>query len=55
MRKTAEADKFEKVDLDTVKFTVQLEAHSKKTFEYTLTFYQGVRAEDRTKRSARPQ
>jgi hypothetical protein len=55
LKQTTEADKFEKVDLDTVKFTVQLEARSKKTFEYTLTIYQGVRAEDRTRRSARPQ
>ncbi len=55
LKQTVEADKFEKVDLDTVKFTVQLEARSKKTFEYTLTSYQGVRAEDRSRRSARPQ
>jgi hypothetical protein len=55
LKQTTEADKFEKVDLDTVKFTVQLEPHSKKTFEYTLTIYQGVRAEDQARRSARPQ
>ncbi|HON93196.1 MAG TPA: DUF4139 domain-containing protein [Sedimentisphaerales bacterium] len=37
---------YEKVDLDTVKFTVEMPPQSKKTFEYTLTTYQGVRAED---------
>jgi hypothetical protein len=42
---------FEKVDLDTVKFTIELPPQSKKTFEYTLTSYRGVRAEDWTRRS----
>jgi hypothetical protein len=55
LKRTGEIDNFEQVDLDTVKFTLNLPPYSKKTFEYTLTIYQGVRAEDRAKRSARPQ
>jgi hypothetical protein len=55
LKRTGDIDSFEQVDLDTVKFTVQLEPHSKKTFDYTLTIYQGVRAEDHARRSARPQ
>ncbi len=43
-------DSFEKIDLDTVKFTLDLPPQSKKVFEYTLTTYQGVRAEDWGKR-----
>jgi len=43
------SQEFEKVDLDTVKFTLILEPRSKKEFEYTLTTYHGVRAEDLTK------
>jgi hypothetical protein len=52
LKQTGAVDGFEKVDLDTVKFTVELPPHSKKTFEYTLTTYNGVRAEDWS-RSAR--
>jgi hypothetical protein len=44
-------DGFEKVDLDTVKFTVELAPRAKKTFEYTLTSYRGVRVEDWQRRS----
>jgi hypothetical protein len=44
-------DGYEKVDLDTVKFTVELPPRSKKTFEYTLTIYNGVRAEDWSRNS----
>ena len=44
---------FEKVDLDTVKFTLILEPRSKKEFEYVLTTYHGVRAEDLEKASLR--
>ncbi len=39
-------DSFEKVDLDTVKFTIELAPHTKRTFEYTLRRYHGVRTED---------
>jgi hypothetical protein len=51
LKRTGEIDGFEQVDLDTVKFTAQLPPHAKKTFEYTLTTYQGVRAEDWSRRS----
>ena len=44
-------DAFEKVDLDTVKFTVELAPRTTKTFEYTLTNYRGVRVEDWQRRS----
>jgi hypothetical protein len=40
---------FEKVDLDTVKFTLVLEPRSKQVFNYTLTTYHGVRQEDSTR------
>jgi hypothetical protein len=46
LKRTGEIDSFEKVDLDTVKFTVELLPHSRKTFQYTLTTYNGVRTED---------
>ena len=42
---------YEKVDLDTVKFTLILKPRSKQDFEYTLTTYHGVRQEDWTKAS----
>jgi hypothetical protein len=50
LKRSGSIDNFEKVDLDTVKFTLDLPPHSKKTFEYTLTTYNGVRAEDWAKR-----
>ena len=40
------SNEYEKVDLDTVKFTLALEPRSKKKFEYVLTTYHGVRQED---------
>jgi hypothetical protein len=40
---------FEKVDLDTVKFTLILKPRSVKKFEYVLTTYHGVRQEDWTR------
>ncbi len=39
---------FEKVDLDTVKYTIDLQARSTKKFEYILRTYHGVRQEDWT-------
>ncbi len=51
LKRSGSIDNFEQVDLDTVKFTIDLSPHSKKTFEYTLTTYNGVRAEDWNKRS----
>jgi hypothetical protein len=52
LKRAGDETGFEKVDLDTVKFTLELPPQSKKTFEYTLTTYQGVRAEDAVKRSS---
>jgi hypothetical protein len=43
------SQEFEKVDLDTVKFTLVLEPRSAKKFEYVLTTYHGVRQEDLTR------
>jgi hypothetical protein len=40
------SDRFEKVDLDTVKFTLELAPRSNKKFEYELRTYHGVREED---------
>ena len=42
---------FEKVDLDTVKFTLSLESRSKREFEYVIRTYHGVRQEDRAEAS----
>ena len=47
------SQEFEKVDLDTVKFTLILEPRAKKEFEYTLTTYHGVRTEDLARASRR--
>jgi len=44
-------DGYEKVDLDTVQFTVELPGRSQKTFEYTTTLYRGVRTEDYNRRT----
>jgi len=44
LKTTAE---FEKEDLDTVKFTLELEPRSKQEFSYVLTTYHGVRTEGR--------
>ena len=49
LKRTGDVDAFEKVDLDTVKFTVALPPHTKKAFAYTLTTYNGTRAEDWSK------
>jgi len=46
LKRSGSIDSFEKIDLDTVKFTLDLPPHAKKTFEYTQTTYNGVRAED---------
>jgi len=37
---------FEKIDLDTVKFTLNLQPRSVKKFEYTVRAYRGTRQED---------
>jgi hypothetical protein len=46
LQKSGDFGKFEKVDLDTVKFTLILKPRSKQVFEYVLTTYHGVRQED---------
>jgi len=46
LEKGGNFDGYEKVDLDTAKFTLNLEPRSKKEFEYVLTTYHGVRQED---------
>ena len=51
LKRTGQFGQFEKVDLDTVKFTLQLEPRSAKKFEYILTTYHGVRSEDYSRRS----
>ncbi len=44
-------DDYEKVDLDTVKFTVELVPRSTRTFAYTVTLYRGVREADYSART----
>jgi len=43
LQKNGDIDQFEKVDLDTVKFTLALEPRSAKKIEYALTTYHGIR------------
>ncbi len=49
LQKSGDFGEYEKVDLDTVKFTLTLEPRSVKKFEYVLTTYHGVRQEDSTR------
>jgi len=49
LEKSGDFGQFEKVDVDTVKFTLTLEPRSTKKFEYVLTTYHGERQEDRTR------
>ena len=49
LTKTGDFGQYDKVDIDTVKFTLNLPPRSTKTFEYALTTYHGVRQEDRAK------
>jgi hypothetical protein len=53
LEKSGDFGQFENVDLDTVKFTLVLEPRSAQKFEYILTTYHGVRAEDWAKTSRR--
>jgi len=43
LKKSGDFGEFEKTDLDTVKFTLELPPHSEKKFEYTLILHQGDR------------
>ena len=45
LKKTGDFGKYEKVDKDTVKFTLTLKPASAKKFEYVLTTYHGTRQE----------
>ncbi len=49
LKKSRSFDQFEKVDMDTIKFTLVLKPRSQQVFEYTLTTYHGVRQEEWTK------
>jgi hypothetical protein len=49
LTKSGDFGQFEKVDVDTVKFTLMLEPRSAKKFAYVLTTYHGVRQEDQTR------
>jgi len=44
--KSGDFDQFEKVDLNTVKFTLALQPRTTRKFEYTLTTYHGTRQQD---------
>jgi hypothetical protein len=43
LEKSGDVGKFEKVDMDTVKFTLDLKPHGKREFQYTHTQYHGTR------------
>ncbi len=51
LAKSGDFGKYEKVDLDTVKFTLSLQPRSAKKFEYVVRTYHGTRQEDWTKSS----
>jgi len=46
IRNSGEVGQYDKVDLHTVKFTLDLTPHSTRTFEYVLRTYHGVREEN---------
>ena len=43
LEKSGDYGMFETVDMDTVKFTLELPAHSKREFEYTHVQHHGTR------------
>lgn len=45
LKKGGDFDDYEKVDLDTVKFTLTLKPRTKKQFDYKVTTYHGTRAD----------
>ncbi len=51
LERSGQVEEFEKVDQDTVKFTLLLAPRSERKFLYTLTTYHGVRTEDWTRLS----
>jgi hypothetical protein len=46
LARSGDVDAFEKVDLDTVEFTLTLPPRSQRRFAYTVTTYEGTRRED---------
>jgi len=46
LENSGDCGKYEKDDLDTVKYTIRLDPHTKKEFQYVLRTYQGTREED---------
>jgi len=46
LEKSGDFDKFAKIDMDTVKFTLNLQPRSAKTFQYTIRAYRGTRQEN---------
>ncbi|MCL5280825.1 MAG: DUF4139 domain-containing protein [Planctomycetes bacterium] len=48
LRRSGEIEEFERVDQDTVKFTLLLQPRSERKFQYTLTTYNGTRTQDWT-------
>jgi len=53
IEKSGQFGEFEKEDMDTAKFTLKLEPRSKTEFEYVVTTYHGVRAEEWAKEQQR--
>ncbi|MHC4173002.1 MAG: DUF4139 domain-containing protein [Planctomycetota bacterium] len=51
LAKSGDFGEYEKVDLDTVKFTLSLQPRSAKKFEYVVRTYHGIRQEDWTRAS----
>jgi len=47
LNRSGDFGEFEKVDIDTVKFTLELKPRSVKKFEYVLTTYHGTRVDNR--------
>ncbi|OVE81399.1 hypothetical protein BVY04_03470 [bacterium M21] len=47
LKHTGETGEYKKIDLDTGQFTLELPAHSTKTFTYILRIYHGTRQENR--------
>ena len=49
LNRSGDFGEFEQVDMDTVKFTLELKPRSAKKFEYVLRTYHGTREDDREK------
>jgi hypothetical protein len=51
LQRSGQVEEYEKVDQDTVKFTLLLAPRSERKFQYTLTTYNGTRMQDWTRLS----